>query len=83
VERRNQPKLPENLFIVSQLEDIAKRNDVAIIFITRISGEGYDRRAEKGDYYLTDDEYELIKNVSETFHKYGKNHLLYSTSVLL
>uniref|UniRef100_A0A7C4RY17 Beta-glucosidase n=1 Tax=Fervidobacterium pennivorans TaxID=93466 RepID=A0A7C4RY17_FERPE len=70
------PKLPENLFIVSQLEDIAKRNDVAIIFITRISGEGYDRRAEKGDYYLTDDEYELIKNVSETFHKYGKKSLV-------
>lgn len=66
------PKLPENLFTPSQLEYISRKNDVAIIFITRISGEGYDRKAEKGDYYLSDDEFELIKTVSGTFHGSGK-----------
>ncbi|MEN3042022.1 MAG: glycoside hydrolase family 3 C-terminal domain-containing protein, partial [Fervidobacterium sp.] len=66
------PKLPENLFTPSQLEYISRKNDVAIIFITRISGEGYDRKAEKGDYYLSDDEFELIKTVSGAFHGSGK-----------
>ncbi len=66
------PKLPENFIKESQLEEIAKRNEVAIVVITRISGEGYDRKAEKGDYYLSDDEFELLKSVSKMFRKYNK-----------
>ncbi len=66
------PKLPENFIQESQLEEIAKRNEVAVVIITRISGEGYDRKAEKGDYYLSDDEFELLKSVSEIFRKHNK-----------
>lgn len=66
------PKLPENLFTLEELEEYARKNDVAIVIITRISGEGIDRKVVKGDYYLTDDEFELIKNTSQAFRKHGK-----------
>lgn len=39
--------------------------DVAIYVISRISGEGKDRRKEKGDYYLSDREYNDIHFVCE------------------
>lgn len=41
--------------------------DTAIYVISRISGEGKDRKAEKGDYYLTDTEYNNIKKMSASF----------------
>jgi len=56
----------------SLIEKVAKEDDVAVITISRISGEGWDRKPVKGDYYLTDGELELIKKVSNAFHKQGK-----------
>ena len=56
----------------SLIEKAAKEDDIAIITISRVSGEGWDRTATKGDYYLTDGEIELIKKVSNAFHKQGK-----------
>ncbi|BCZ48953.1 beta-glucosidase [Clostridium gelidum] len=41
--------------------------DTAVYVISRISGEGKDRKAEKGDYYLTDTEYNNIKKMSASF----------------
>lgn len=41
--------------------------DTAIYVISRISGEGKDRKAEKGDYYLTDTEYNNIKKMAASF----------------
>ncbi|MCC6057940.1 MAG: glycoside hydrolase family 3 C-terminal domain-containing protein [Desulfurococcaceae archaeon] len=64
--------LPEDPFDDGFLEEIAKRNDVAIVTISRISGEGWDRKPVEGDFYLRDDEYRLLLRVSETFHKHGK-----------
>ncbi|MDK2886540.1 MAG: beta-glucosidase [Thermosipho sp. (in: thermotogales)] len=66
------PKLPEDIVDESKLEEASKRNDLAVIVISRISGEFVDRKAEKGDYYLSDDERKLVENVSEKFHKKGK-----------
>lgn len=66
------PRLPQDFLNEKQLEKFAKNNDVAIIVISRISGEGYDRKAEKGDFYLSDDEQNLIGKVSQAFHKYKK-----------
>ena len=66
------PKLPENLFERAELEELSERNEAALVVISRISGEGKDRRLEKGDYYLTDDELELITGVSQAFRKKGK-----------
>jgi len=64
--------LLEDPFEDQFLEEVAKKNDVAIITISRISGEGWDRKPVEGDYYLRDDEYRLLLRVSETFHKYDK-----------
>ncbi|MDK6028353.1 beta-glucosidase [Ignisphaera sp. 4213-co] len=64
--------IQENIFDDTTLDEIARRNDVALITISRVSGEGFDRYPVKGDFYLRDDEYDLIQRVSKAFHKYGK-----------
>ncbi len=66
------PKLPENFLDEKDLKKFAKENDVAVIVISRISGEGYDRKPVKGDFYLSDDERELVEVVSKSFHEFGK-----------
>ncbi len=55
-------ELPKELII-----DAAKNSDVAIISIHRFSREGFDRLSEKGDFYLTDTEQNLINEVTTTF----------------
>lgn len=44
-------------------------NDTAVIFLSRGSSEAHDVLPEKGGYYLTDEERELVKGVSEKFSK--------------
>ena len=51
------------------IEAAEKRNDTAIIIIGRTAGEDQDNRADEGSYYLTENERELIKNVSDIFEK--------------
>lgn len=55
-----------------QIATAAANDTVAVISISRIAGEGADRTATKGDYYLTDDESSLIDRVSTAFHAQGK-----------
>ena len=43
--------------------------DTAVYVISRISGEGADRKAVKGDYYLSDAEYEQLKTVTKLYEK--------------
>ncbi|MBQ7769181.1 MAG: glycoside hydrolase family 3 C-terminal domain-containing protein [Oscillospiraceae bacterium] len=47
--------------------DAAKNADVAVIVIHRYSGESSDRKAEKGDFYLTDVEQKLVDDVTAAF----------------
>lgn len=51
---------------------MANTADAAIITIGRNAGEGGDRKAEEGDFYLTDIEKQLIRNVTEAFHAKNK-----------
>ncbi|WP_291765644.1 glycoside hydrolase family 3 N-terminal domain-containing protein [Caldivirga sp. UBA161] len=64
--------LPQDIISEEQVRRYAERNDVAIIVITRNSGEGWDRKPIKGDYYLTDGERRLIEMASRQFHSLGK-----------
>ncbi|MEE1280160.1 MAG: glycoside hydrolase family 3 C-terminal domain-containing protein [Oscillospiraceae bacterium] len=58
----SEPAVPEKL-----LSDAVRNADVAILVIHRYSGEGWDRSAEKGDFYLTDMEEKLVQDVTGAF----------------
>ncbi len=47
----------------------SKEADVAFYVLSRISGEGRDREAEKGDYYLSDAEEEELAQVCRLYPK--------------
>ncbi len=49
--------------------DFEKTNDVAIYVLARATGEGADRKLTKGDYYLTDNEIDNIKLLSNLYSK--------------
>ena len=50
--------------------DITKTDaDTAIYVISRVSGEGADRKTGKGDYYLTDVEREELENITALYDK--------------
>ncbi|MBQ8164222.1 MAG: glycoside hydrolase family 3 protein [Clostridia bacterium] len=55
-------EIPEEL-----IKDAAKNSDIAVITIHRFSGEGSDRSAEKGDFYLTDTEQKMVDDVTSAF----------------
>ena len=49
------------------VEEISKNNDKAIIVISRICGESFELKSEKGGYYLADSEEKTIELVSKYF----------------
>lgn len=61
-------------FSNEELVQQAQSNDVAIITIGRMSGEGNDRPSS--DFYLSDMEKQLIRQVSDVFHKEGKKSVV-------
>lgn len=69
-------KLPEMQFDREKLEEISSKNDIAIVVISRISGEGKDRELKEGDYYLSPDEVKLLRDVYSSFHRENKKVLL-------
>ena len=46
--------------------------DTAIYVLSRVAGEGADRNADKGDYYLKDDEHQMVEDLC----KYYKNVII-------
>lgn len=65
------PLMPQPEIKESLIKESAKTSDIAIITVGRSSGEMADRPLE-GDYYLTQDEHNLIDRVSEIYHQAGK-----------
>ena len=51
-----------------EAEALAQRNDICILTIGRMAGEGDDRRLEKGDYYLSDLEMQNLQHLCTAFH---------------
>lgn len=54
------------------IKGAAATTEAAIITIGRISGEGKDRSNSKGDFQLSDNESQLIKDVCDAFSNNGK-----------
>ncbi len=47
----------------------SEKTDKAIIVLGKSAGEGLDNKAEKGSYYINDEEYTMIKTVRKYFDK--------------
>ena len=62
----SQPEMPVSEELSKTL---SARNDVAVIIIARTAGEDRDNSSDKGAYYLSDTEEELLDTVSKTFEK--------------
>ena len=61
---------PELTIDNEQLKKHAKESDVAVLTIGRISGEFVDRK--RSDFSLSADEFNLVRQVCETFHAENK-----------
>ncbi|MEM2740198.1 MAG: beta-glucosidase [Candidatus Bathyarchaeia archaeon] len=65
------PSLPQDFLSEDEIEKLAEKDSVAVFVLSRVSGEGYDRKPEKGDFYLSDDERSLLEKVSRIFRRRG------------
>jgi beta-glucosidase len=68
--------IPEMEINTAAIRKMADKTDAALITIGRNSGEGGDRTAEPGDFYLTDTEKSLIQTVAQEFHSKGKKAIV-------
>lgn len=70
----NQQKDPEEdkekLFTAEEYKVQTAENDIALIVLGHVSGEGNDRTRQA--FYLTDSEKQLVKDVTEAYHAAGK-----------
>ena len=62
---------PEMTYTRDQLDQIVATSDIGILTLGRNSGEGGDRK-EKDDFLLTENEQDMIRKITESFHKAGK-----------
>lgn len=70
------PYISELLYGDDYLSQLARTNNMAILTIRRMAGEGGDRRLAEGDYYLTKEEKQLVSQTSRAFHREGKKVIL-------
>ena len=68
--------IPEMKVSPELAREMAEKSDIALITIGRISGEGIDRTATEGDFYLSATEKDMIKNLSDAFHAKGKKAIV-------
>lgn len=60
----------EALFSTDEIAKTAEANDMAVITLQRLSGEGEDRMAP--DFYLQECEQQMVRDITKAFHKLGK-----------
>ncbi|MGJ9385804.1 glycoside hydrolase family 3 C-terminal domain-containing protein, partial [Salipaludibacillus sp. CF4.18] len=66
------PQIPEKPLKGNEISTVEKETDLGVIVIGRISGEFEDRKNEKGDFLLTDNEQVMIESVVDQYHGAGK-----------
>ncbi|MCB9504083.1 MAG: glycoside hydrolase family 3 C-terminal domain-containing protein [Deferribacteres bacterium] len=66
------PRTPEMMVSTEMVRKTVAESDIALVAISRNSGEGGDRKAEQGDFYLTDREKSIISTVATIYHKNAK-----------
>ena len=70
------PFVSELKWTKAELRRMAKENDICLITLQRMAGEGGDRRLVEGDYYLTSVECKLLRDAAEIFHAAHKQVVL-------
>lgn len=65
------PPIPEMAVTASDIDRLARKTDVAVVSIGRLSGEFQDRKRE-GDFELSESEKALLQGVATAFHARGK-----------
>ena len=59
----------EDIYDVAEVNTAAAQSDTAVFVISRTSAENADRKAEKGDYYLSDSEAKNLAIVASAYQK--------------
>jgi len=62
----NYPEMPLNPYLV---KEVARNCRTAVVVIGRAAGEDRENKLEKGSYFLTDEENEMLRVVTEAFDK--------------
>lgn len=70
------PTVPEKPLNLIAVKEAIAAADVAVFTLSRMAGEGGDRKVEKGDYLLSDVENANIRMVCEEAHAAGKKAIL-------
>lgn len=68
-------KAPELAIPQDAIADQAEKNDVAVVILGRSAGEARDRNYIK-DFELSENERQLLQNVSNAFHAQGKKMIV-------
>jgi beta-glucosidase len=69
------PPIPEKRHEMDLLNQVAEESDLAILTLGRNAGEGNDRKVEN-DFNLSEDETMMISQISDVFHKKGKQLII-------
>ncbi|MBQ6605220.1 MAG: glycoside hydrolase family 3 C-terminal domain-containing protein [Tidjanibacter sp.] len=70
------PVIPEMEVSRSFIERMAPQTDMAVFTLSRNAGEGGDRKAENGDWYLTALERQMIQDLADVYHAAGKKFVV-------
>lgn len=70
------PTVPEMPLEVADVKAAIAEADVAVFTLSRMAGEGGDRKVEKGDYLLSDVEMTNVRLVCQEAHAAGKKAVL-------